>query len=195
MHCRARHSTAAACIVPLQARQVLSKHLLPSPPHTDADPAGLTIPRCNGLVFLLLLWRLWPLLHLCRLLAALLSGLMSLRFLLAGLGITREPRLVAGTAVSVGAGRGGGLGWVMACVCVEGGGAEWLGKQWSVGVCNCRGRGRPRWVSVFVERKGGKQGGGLGPMWQGRQAGSGRRLLTYRASSKPQPLADKPTLM
>jgi len=35
-----------------------------------------------------------------RYLAALLPGLMSLRFLLAGLGITREPRLVAGTAVS-----------------------------------------------------------------------------------------------
>jgi hypothetical protein len=35
-----------------------------------------------------------------RCLAALLPGLMSLRFALAGLGITREPRLVAGTAVS-----------------------------------------------------------------------------------------------
>lgn len=36
-----------------------------------------------------------------------LPALMSLRFLLAGLGITREPRLVAGTAVSVGVWRVG----------------------------------------------------------------------------------------
>jgi hypothetical protein len=39
-----------------------------------------------------------------RCLAALLPALMSLRFTLAGLGVTREPRLVAGTAVSASAG-------------------------------------------------------------------------------------------
>lgn len=36
-----------------------------------------------------------------RYLAAILPGLMALRFVLAGLGITHEPKLVAGTAVSV----------------------------------------------------------------------------------------------
>jgi phytol kinase len=47
-----------------------------------------------------LTWPLYSTSSGARCLAAMLPALMSLRFLLAGLGITREPRLVAGTAVS-----------------------------------------------------------------------------------------------
>lgn len=47
-----------------------------------------------------LTWPLYTSSSGARCLAAMLPALMSLRFLLAGLGVTREPRLVAGTAVS-----------------------------------------------------------------------------------------------
>lgn len=54
---------------------------------------------CTGPVFVLT-WPLYSDNSTAKCIAALLPGLLSIRFALAGLGITREPRLVAGTAVS-----------------------------------------------------------------------------------------------